>query len=94
MVAGLKADGLYDLLQRAVAQPELSVSVDPSLLKRRKVAIASVASPIAQELEVIAPKPKKGVSVQWGPHLSIPPPTGKAIPAQMEPLRIILGDTR
>ena len=57
-VAGLKAEGLYDLLLGAVVQPELSLSVGLPLPKRKEVATATVSSPTAQESEAIAPKTK------------------------------------
>ena len=94
-VTGLKAEGLYDLLQGAVAQPQLSVSVGPLLPKRHiQVATATVSSLIAQGSEAIVPKPKGGVSVQGGLHQSIPQSKEEAIPAEMEPLRINVGDTK
>ena len=68
-----KAEGLYDLLQGAVAQLELSVFVGLSLPKRHKW----VAT--AQESKAIVPKPEGGVSVQRGPHLSIPQSKEEAI---------------
>ena len=93
-MAGSKVEGLYDLLQEAVAQPQLSVSVGPPLPKRKWVATATVSSPTVQELEAIAPKPEGGVSVWGDPHLPIPQPTGEATPVEVEPLRINVGDTK
>ena len=43
-VTGSKAEGLYDLHHRAVAQPETSLSVGLLLPKRKKVATATIAS--------------------------------------------------
>ena len=63
-VTGSKVEGLYDLLQEAVAHLELPLSVDPSLPKRHKqVATATVSSLTAQRSKAIVPKPKGGVSV-------------------------------
>ena len=47
-----------------MAHLELSVSMGPSLPKRKWVATATVASPTTQVSEAIAPKPREGVSVQ------------------------------
>ena len=78
---------------KAVAQPELSVSV--GLPKRHKrVATATVSSPNAQVSEAIVPKPKGGGSVHGSPHLSISQYKEEAIPAEMESLRINVGDTK
>ena len=93
-MADSKAEGLYDLLHGAVAQPELSVSVGPPLPKRTWVSTATIASPTAQESEAIAPKPEGGVSVQVSPSLSIPQSREEAIPAEMESLRVNVGDTK
>ena len=85
-MAGSKAEALYDLLQGAVAQLELFVSVGLPLPKRHKgVATATVSSLTAQESEAIVPMSEGGASVQEGPHLSIPQ-SEEAIPAEMEPL--------
>ena len=68
-VVRLKGEGLDDLLQGAVAQLELSVSVGLPLPKRHKwVAIATIYSLTAQESAAIVPKPKGDISVQ-GAHL-------------------------
>ena len=91
--AGSQAEGLYDHLQGAVVQPELPVSVGPPLSKRKQVATETISSLTAQESEAITPKPKEGVSVQGGPYLSIPQSKEEAIPAEMEPLKINVGDT-
>ena len=64
VVTGLQAEGLYDLLKVAVAQPELPVSGGPPLSKRKWVATATISSPTAQESEAITPKCKEGVSGQ------------------------------
>ena len=94
-MAGLKAEGLYDLLQGPMAQPELSVSVGLPLPKRHKwFATATVSSPMAQESEALVPKLKGGVSLQGAPHLAIPQSKEEAIPAEMEPLQINVGDTK
>ena len=60
------------------------MSMGPPLLKRQKwAATATVASHTAQEHEVIIPKPKGGTSV-----------SKEEIPAEMELLRINVGDTK
>ena len=64
-MARSKVEGLYGLLQGAVTQLELSVSVGLPLPKRHKwLATAMVTGPKAQESEAIIPKPKGGVSMK------------------------------
>ena len=94
-VAGLQAEVLYNLLIMAVAQPELPVSVGPPLSKRKQIATAIISSLTAQESEAITTKPKESVSLsRGGSHLSIPQSKEEAIPAEMEALRINVGDTK
>ena len=83
-VTGLGAEVLYDIIQGSVADPDLSSSVGPLLPKRwRQAAMATVTSLTAQKPEAITPKPEGGASV-----------SRKEIPAEMEPLRINVGDAR
>ena len=53
-----------------------------------------VSSPTVQESEAIAPKLEIGVSVQKGPSLSMPQSKEEAVPTEMEPLRVNVGDTK
>ena len=83
-MAGSGAEALYDIIQGSLADPDLSASVGPPLLKRqRQAATATIASLIVQEPEAITPKPVRGASV-----------SKEEIPAEMESLRIYVGDTR
>ena len=92
-MTGLQAQGLYDL-KRAVAQSDLPVSVGLPLSQRLWVATATISHMTAQGSEAITPKPVEGVSVQGGPHLSIPQSKEEAITAVMELLRINVGYTK
>ena len=83
-VAGSGAEVLYDIIWGSLVDPDLSGSADPPLPKRqRQAALVTVASLTVQEHKAITPKPVGGASV-----------SREEIPAEMEPLRISVGDTR
>ena len=84
VVARSGAESLYDIIYSSLINHDLSVSMGPLLPKRQKqAATATVASPTAQELEVITPKPEGDTLV-----------SKEEIPAEMEPLRLNVGDTK
>ena len=97
-VVGSGAKGIYDLLQGAITQPDPSVSVGPPLPKRCKwVAFATVSSSTAQDY-CLRPHGFKaqGRHVRAGGLLSIHSSVQRvaAIPAEMAPLCINIGDTK
>ena len=88
-VAGLEADGLYDLLWGVMTQPDLSASVGLPLPKmHQQAATAMVLGPIAQDY---GHRPShcqaQGRHVRaGGPSPSIPQSKEAAIPTGMESL--------
>ena len=83
-LAGSGAEVLYDMIWSSLADPDLSSSMGPPLPKRQRwTAMAKVASLTAQETEAITPKHEGGTSV-----------SREEIPAEIEPLRINVGNTR
>ena len=83
-MVGSEAEAPYNIIQGSLANPNLSVSVGPPLPKRqRQAATMTAASPTVQEPEAITPKPKGDASV-----------SKEEIPAEMEPWRINVGNTR
>ena len=67
-IAGSEAEGLYDLHQGVMTQPDMPASVGLPLPKKcKQAATATVSSPTAQESETIVPKPRGSASVQKAP---------------------------
>ena len=83
-LAGSGAEVLYEVICSSMADPDLSSSMDPPLPKRQRwAATVTVASQTVQVPEAIIPKPEGGASV-----------SKEEIPAEMEPSRINVGNTR
>ena len=98
-VPRLETDGLHDLLQGIMTQPDLSKPVGLPLLKRHRwVHPATVLTPLTQEPKATASIPLvqefEGAHQSRGSSLSVPQPKEATIPNKMATLYINMGDTK
>ena len=97
-VAGLEAEGLYMLLQGAVSPSPMSSTPSPSKKSHHAPPITDSKLPPQEPEETVPEVPTPAVKevelVSGAPSSAVTPALEVAIPAQMAPLHLQLGESR